>query len=465
MGASASARAKAKSKAFEAAEHGNIEELKRLLKHFPDLVRQDPGEPWSLLHVAAWGPHPQALELLLMHGREFVDANCRNTNTQETPLHYASKGGNAQSVALLIQAGADVAAVNKNGFTAMHFACAQGHLEVVKQLKQYGADPTVPNKSGESPLDLTENPAILSLFTSPVVRGSTHLSKHPSFIRAQSISFVFNFIAREEVTFGDVIGAGATGRVSKGSWRGTTVAVKQFYPMTTTEFETEIKGIASLGNHPNIVTTYGVIIPETEGDPFCIVSEFVQYGSLASLLDARRLTPAEIAHAAICMAKGIAFLHSKGVIHRDIKPQNVLVSELDPLLVKLCDFGLAKTISSSARQKMTIATGTPTYMAPEVVTGTDYDLKADVYSFGVMLYQMVTGQTPFQEVTNHFEVTRKLLNGERPEIVAPPGVCGKAIELIPKCWAPDPATRPTFEVILHQLTKCFPLVHTPDEED
>ena len=162
-------------------------------------------------------------------------------------------------------------------------------------------------------------------------------------------------------------------------------------------FEREAKAVARL-NHPNIVkvTDYG----EEDGKPY-LVMPYLPGGTLKEMIKERGQIPwQEAARILIPIAEALAYAHSQGVIHRDIKPSNILLTSTgQPMLT---DFGVAKIIEDEATQDLTgtsATVGTPEYMAPEQITSKSVDARADLYSLGVVFYEMVTGRRPFEADT------------------------------------------------------------------
>jgi len=153
----------------------------------------------------------------------------------------------------------------------------------------------------------------------------------------------------------------------------------------------EARAAASL-NHPNICTVYE--IDETEdGQPF-IVMEFVEGRSLKEMIGAGQLPMNVALDIAVQIAQGLDAAHEKGILHRDMKCDNVIVD--DGGKPKIMDFGLAKMLGATEVTKEGTTLGTTMYMSPEQVTGDQVDRRTDIWSFGVMLYEMVTGQLPFR---------------------------------------------------------------------
>ncbi len=154
----------------------------------------------------------------------------------------------------------------------------------------------------------------------------------------------------------------------------------------------EAQTIAQFGAHSNIVTVYD--FGEEDGAPY-IVSEYVPGGELRAELAAAGgpLSPERALEVATDICRALSFAHSRGIVHRDLKPENVWLTE--DRKAKLGDFGVAL---STGRARVTVpgaVTGTAMYMAPEQATGGDVDARSDLYAFGVLLYELVTGRPPF----------------------------------------------------------------------
>jgi len=257
-------------------------------------------------------------------------------------------------------------------------------------------------------------------------------------------------ITIEEVKIGPRIGKGNFGEVYKSYWRGAEIAVKKLpaHNMTDTllkEFHREVALMRAL-RHPNVLQFLGscTIPPD-----ICICTEYMPRGSLYRILhDPTLLLPwGLVRRMAVDAARGCLYLHSSDpvIVHRDLKSHNLLVDE--NWKVKVCDFGLS-TIVEQASHTMT-ACGTPCWTAPEVLRNQRYSEKADVYSFGIVLWEAATrddpyaGMPPFQVI---FQVGRE---GMRPPVpkTAPPDY----IKLMTDCWAENPNARPSMREVLARL--------------
>jgi len=173
-------------------------------------------------------------------------------------------------------------------------------------------------------------------------------------------------------------------------------------------FINEARIAASL-QHPNIVTVYEA---GQDGEFVFMAMEYVEGQDLATLLRERgRLHPDEAIAILKAVASALDYAHQRGVIHRDVKPSNVLVSRDG--VVKLMDFGIARVIGGERHTKTGVLVGTPEYMAPELWEGKEADKMADLYALGVMAYEMLTGEVPFTGDTP-IAVGYKHVHGEVP---------------------------------------------------
>ncbi|HXZ18394.1 MAG TPA: serine/threonine-protein kinase, partial [Candidatus Acidoferrales bacterium] len=226
------------------------------------------------------------------------------------------------------------------------------------------------------------------------------------------------------------IGAGGMGEVyrARDTRLGRDVAVKVLPEALAKDadrlrrFEQEARTIAAL-NHPNILAIHD--IGTHQGAPF-LVSELLEGQSLREILDAGPLPLRRSIEYALGIARGLSAAHEKGIVHRDLKPENVFITRDGR--VKVLDFGLAKlvtaaevqdaaaTLTSPATLPGTVM-GTVGYMSPEQVRGEPTDARSDIFSFGAVLYEMLTGKRAFQRDTSA-ETMTAILREEPPELNA-----------------------------------------------
>jgi serine/threonine protein kinase len=199
----------------------------------------------------------------------------------------------------------------------------------------------------------------------------------------------------------DVIGRGSMGQVWRGRDRdGQRLAFKLLRPELTEDpkvvqrFVQERSILTSI-THPNVVSMRDLVV---EGDTLAIVMDFVQGGDLRAMLSGpRTLPPAKVAELGAGIAAGLAAVHAAGIVHRDVKPENVLVDATsNPARPRLTDFGIAKYVQAEGSGgRSTMLVGTPQYIAPELIDGKEPTPATDLYALGIMLYELVCGVTPF----------------------------------------------------------------------
>jgi eukaryotic-like serine/threonine-protein kinase len=200
------------------------------------------------------------------------------------------------------------------------------------------------------------------------------------------------------------IGSGGMGQVYRAIDQrlGRDVAIKILPralardPDLLSRFQAEARAASAL-NHPNIVAIHDI---GREDDLCWIVSEFINGHSLRRMLDEGTLTPRRVIEIASQIAEGLACAHAAGFIHRDLKPENIMLTADDR--VKILDFGLAKSVRTAGVPADSTATqagvilGTPGYMSPEQIIGGSIDERSDIFSLGVILYEMLARQRPFR---------------------------------------------------------------------
>jgi eukaryotic-like serine/threonine-protein kinase len=244
------------------------------------------------------------------------------------------------------------------------------------------------------------------------------------------------------------LGSGGMSRVflAEETGLGRQVVVKVLAPelaagINAERFHREIQLAASL-QHPHIVP---LLAAGGVGDVFYYTMPFVEGESLRTRLARERKLPVRDAVRALREVAGaLAYAHARGVVHRDIKPDNVLISDHHALVT---DFGVAKALSRSgvdaALTSLGVVLGTPAYMAPEQAAGDpNVDARADIYALGAMGYEMLAGRPPFVDLAPHRMLAAHVVDPVTPVAEHRPDVPPQLAELVMRCLEKDPARRP-----------------------
>ena len=166
-------------------------------------------------------------------------------------------------------------------------------------------------------------------------------------------------------------------------------------------FQTEIELMEKI-NHINIVNLYDTIYTSNY---IYIIMEYCKYGDLRKFLKKRPLKENKAKRIINELISGLKYLYQQSIVHRDLKPQNILID--NNFTIKISDFGLAKIHNEDENSLMNTICGSPMYMAPEIMKYNKYDSKADLWSVGIIFYELLTGRTPFQ-VNSHEELMEKI---------------------------------------------------------
>jgi hypothetical protein len=207
------------------------------------------------------------------------------------------------------------------------------------------------------------------------------------------------------------------------------------HPELVDRFGREIKVTASL-EHPNIA---GLRTALRIGNQMAMVVEYVEGSTLDKLMKAGRLSLGQAIDAAHQALAALAYAHSRGVVHRDIKPGNIMLTADGR--VKLMDFGIARMTSDRQLTKTGQLVGSLYYMSPEQVEGKAPDARSDLYSLGVTLYEMVTGQKPFEGDSEYSILAGHLNDTPRPPVELDPSLPAALNEVILLAMAKDPQAR------------------------
>ena len=267
----------------------------------------------------------------------------------------------------------------------------------------------------------------------------------------------FNNIDLSQIRDMKLIEKGSFGLIYRGTWEGTVVAIKKLPAgKMTSAFIEELEQEAAIMRqlrHPNVLNFLGTSC-DMDGHQICIIMEYMDRGSLYRLIhdESIQFTLEQISTICIDAARGVNYLHNLNppIIHRDLKSHNFLMNSSG--VVKVCDFGLSRFIETTLAGTMT-ACGTPSWTAPEVLRNERYSFKVDVFSFGIVIWELFSrqdpypGMPPFQivfAVGNQF--ARPVVNQQWPQ---------QWIRLMTSCWAENPDARPTFDQILNMLQSNF----------
>ncbi|KAL6959893.1 Serine/threonine-protein kinase sty17 [Sarracenia purpurea var. burkii] len=248
--------------------------------------------------------------------------------------------------------------------------------------------------------------------------------------------------------FENKVGSGSFGDLYKGIYCSQEVAIKVLKPERVNndmlkEFAQEVFIMRKI-RHKNVVQFLGAC---TRPPNLCILTEFMSRGSIYDFLHKQRgvFKFPTLLKVALDISKGMNYLHQNNIIHRDLKTANILMDENE--VVKVADFGVARVQVQSG--VMTAETGTYRWMAPEVIEHKPYDNKADVFSFGIVLWELLTGELPYSYLTPLQAAVGVVQQGLRPKI--PNHTHPKLLSLLERCWQQNPTLRPNFSEIIEIL--------------
>ncbi|KAH9655008.1 serine/threonine-protein kinase STY46 [Citrus sinensis] len=276
----------------------------------------------------------------------------------------------------------------------------------------------------------------------------TGMKSHPYHLKIPNDGTDVWEIDPKHLKFGSKVASGSYGDLYRGTYCSQDVAIKVLKPERINsdmqkEFAQEVFIMRKV-RHKNVVQFIGAC---TKPPSLCIVTEFMSGGSVYDYLHKLKgvFKLPSLLKVAIDVSKGMNYLHQNNIIHRDLKAANLLMDENE--VVKVADFGVARVKAQSG--VMTAETGTYRWMAPEVIEHKPYDHKADVFSFGIVLWELLTGKLPYEYLTPLQAAVGVVQKGLRPTI--PKNSQPKLAELLERCWQQDPALRPDFSEIIEIL--------------
>lgn len=334
-----------------------------------------------------------------------------------------------------------------------HTICQNCIQLLEKNNSEYGC-PLCRNtlQKGSCKVNVALRQLIKELWKLRQTRDGVPLSRSPSVLD----------IPYSDIALDELIDSGAFGEVYTARWHGNRVAVKilrgaQITEKSRASFQREVYVMNCL-RHPNIVLLLGACqTPPHLG----IVMELLLGGSLHHMIhnDRKKLTLKEVQQVALDVACGLQYLHGINILHRDLKGKNVLLTnDQFPCQAKLCDFGLARMRQETAT--MTGNIGTVHWTAPEIMNNKRYRFSADVYSLGMVLYEMASGKLPFAEMIPMAVMVAVVINKQRPpmdEIKSRHGDEPRLQELIEKCTEWEASQRPSITEVISILTELVPL--------
>ncbi|GMH05192.1 hypothetical protein Nepgr_007032 [Nepenthes gracilis] len=368
-------------------------------------------------------------------------------------LMYAANEGDLDWIKELLKSGANVNFRDIDNRTPLHVAACQGYGDVVELLIRNGAEIDAKDRWGSTPLA----DAIYYKNHEVIKRLEKHGAEPPMApMHVKNVREVPEYeIDPQEIDFSNSVHI-TKGTFHRASWRGIEVAVKKLGEDVFTNedkvsaFRDELALLQKI-RHPNVVQFLGAV---TQSSPMMIVTEYLPKGDLCEYLKSKgALKPRRAVRFALDIARGMSYLHEikpEPIIHRDLEPSNILRDDSGHL--KVADFGVSKMlrVARGVREDKPLTSQDTScrYMAPELFKNEEYDTKVDVFSFALILQEMIEGCPPFSSLEES-DVQKAYAAKERPPFKASGKLYAHGLrELIEHCWNAKPAKRPTFSEII-----------------
>ncbi|XP_042068395.1 integrin-linked protein kinase 1-like isoform X1 [Salvia splendens] len=371
-------------------------------------------------------------------------------------LMYLANEGDLEGIQELLDSGTAVNFRDIDNRSALHVAACQGRTNVVDLLLRHGAEVDVEDRWGSTPLAdaiYYKNNDIIKLLEANGAKppmAPMHVENDREVPEYEIDPKELDFTNSVEITKGTFCIA---------SWRGIQVAVKKFAEEffideeKVNAFRDELALLQKI-RHPNVVQFLGAV---TQCTPMMIVTEYLPKGDLCAYLKRKHALKLKTTiKFALDIARGMNYLHEnkpEAIIHRDLEPSNILRDDSGHL--KVADFGLSKLmkVTKTVKEDKHVSWQQTSwrYMAPEVFRNEEYDTKVDVFSFALILQEMIEGHPPFPK-RNDIEVAKAYAANERPPFEAPIKHYAYGLRrLIEDCWHDKPSKRPTFKEIIVKL--------------
>lgn len=377
-------------------------------------------------------------------------------------LLFMACRGDVDGVQDLLNEGIDVNSIDLDGRTALHIAACEGHVEVVKLLLSRKANIDARDRWGSTAAADAKYYGNLEVYNILKARGA----KVPKTRRTPMTVANPKEVPEYELNPLELHVRKADG-IAKGyyqvaKWNGTKVAVKildkdsSSDPECINAFKYELELLEKV-RHPNVIQFVGAV---TQNIPLMIVVEYHPKGDLGFYIQKKgRLSPSKSLRFALDIARGMNYLHEckpDPILHCNLKPKNILLDSGGTL--KVAGFGLAR-LSKVSADKFKLAQAAATvdftslYMAPEVRRDEIFDKTVDVFSFGLILYEMIEGVQPFHPKSADEASLMICVEGKRPPCKKFKHYPPDLKDLVEECWSADPSIRPNFAEIIIRLDK------------
>uniref|UniRef100_A0A671VL14 Scaffold protein ILK n=1 Tax=Sparus aurata TaxID=8175 RepID=A0A671VL14_SPAAU len=380
-----------------------------------------------------------------------------------SPLHWACREGRSGVVDMLIMRGARINVMNRGDDTPLHLAASHGHRDICFDLVTSGAQVCVCNRYGQTPLDKAK-PHLKQLLQEKAEKMGQSMTKVPyketfwkGTMRTRPRNGTLNKqagIDYKQLSLLAKINENQSGELWQGRWQGDEIIVKvlQVRDWTTRksrDFNEEHPKLR-IFSHPNILPVLGACQAPPSPHPI-IITHYMPYGSLFNILHQGTTLVVDQSQAvkfALDIASGMAFLHTlEPMVSRlYLNSKHVMIDEDMTARISMADAKLSFQCPGRMYS--------PAWMAPEALQKRPEDINrrsADMWSFAVLLWELVTREVPFADLS-HMEIGMKVaLEGLRPTI--PPGISPHICKLMRLCMNEDPAKRPKFDMIVPILEK------------